>query len=76
MSEVVRLMRDFEQVDSSKLPDVYWLVAHAIEQTLIDSGAVAGVDYGYLDLLRLAQPHVLAECEKGGVDIETWCLKK
>ena len=50
--------------DNSNLSDVYGMFAAVIEQSLIDSGAEAEKDYTYLDLYRLAQPHVLEEAQK------------
>ena len=50
--------------DNSNLSDVYGLFAAVIEQSLIDAGAEAEKDYTYLDLYRLAQPHVLDEAQK------------
>jgi transcriptional regulator with XRE-family HTH domain len=59
-----RLIRPDLLLDNTALGDVYVLVAGVIERSLLDSGAEAGVDYGYVDLFKLAQAHVLDEAKK------------
>lgn len=41
------------------LADEFLALAHNIEQALLKSGAVPGVDYTRLDLFQLAQPFAL-----------------
>jgi hypothetical protein len=60
-----RLVDTRLEVDAGALSDAYVLYAQQVEQALIDMGAESGADYGYLDLIRLAQGHVLAEVNAG-----------
>jgi hypothetical protein len=60
-----RLVDTRLDVDAGALSDAYVLYAQQVEQALIDMGAESGADYGYLDLIRLAQGHVLAEVNAG-----------
>ena len=50
-------------LDNGNFSDAYRLFAAGIEQSLLESGALAGVDYRYLDLYQLATPHVLQESQ-------------
>jgi len=76
MSDKKRLIPEFEYFDAENLSDVYMLCARAIEQTFLDADAVPGVDYSYMDLMNLAQPHVLNECANKAIDIKVWQVKK
>lgn len=76
MSDGNRLIPDFDHYDKDNLSDVYMLCAFAIEQTFVDVGAVPGKDYSYMDLMKLAQPHVLKECESRPLNIEALRVKK
>lgn len=53
------LIRGYETIDPNTLEDFYMAIAKSIELSLIQAGAVAGTDYTFLDLYKLAQPFVL-----------------
>jgi hypothetical protein len=59
------LLPFFDTVDLNTLQDFWWLVARAVEESLRESGAVAGEDYNVVDLYQLAQPFVLAKFNSG-----------
>ena len=58
-TQKIQLIRDFETVDQTAFEDFFMVIAKNIEDSLIQSGAVAGKDYSYIDLYNLAQPFVL-----------------
>lgn len=62
------LIKHYQTVDTSTLQDGWMEVAREIESSLMNSGAVPGKDYTYLDLYKLAQPIVLQQIEKGGIN--------
>jgi transcriptional regulator with XRE-family HTH domain len=64
-----RLIAPISTLDNGALADVYLLTAGCIEQSLIDAGAVAGEDYAFMDLYRLAQAHVLQENKKNSLEV-------
>ena len=53
------LIHRYDESDSCMLSDYWGLIAANIEDALLESGAVPGVDYSRLDLFKLAQPFVL-----------------
>ena len=55
----LKLIRDISAVDQTAFEDFFMVIAKNIEDSLIQSGAVAGKDYSYIDLYNLAQPFVL-----------------
>jgi hypothetical protein len=55
----------FETIDANTVQDFWWLAARAVEESLRQSGAVAGDDYGYVDLYQLSQPLVAAKFAAG-----------
>jgi transcriptional regulator with XRE-family HTH domain len=59
------LLPFFETIDSNTVQDFWWLAARAVEESLRQSGAVAGEDYGYVDLYQLSQPLVAAKFAAG-----------
>jgi transcriptional regulator with XRE-family HTH domain len=59
------LMPFFETIDANTVQDFWWLAARAVEESLRQSGAVAGDDYGYVDLYQLSQPLVAAKFAAG-----------
>lgn len=63
------LINELEHVDTTKLADNWMEVARVIEQSMIQSGAVPGVDYTYLDLYKLAQPLVVEQVKDGIVSL-------
>lgn len=66
------LLPFFETVDTSTLQDFWWLAARCAEESLQQSGAVAGVDYGLVDLYQLAQPLVSAKFADGGLVLQAF----
>lgn len=54
---------------SDVLSDYWLLLAYHLEQSMIQGGAVAGQDYGYLDLWKLTQPLVQAQLSQLRLDI-------
>ena len=66
------LLPFFETVDTSTLQDFWWLAARCAEESLQQSGAVAGVDYGVVDLYQLAQPLVSAKFADGGLVLQAF----
>ncbi|MFC6806655.1 hypothetical protein ACFQE2_13405 [Methylophaga thalassica] len=61
------LIKQYETVDTKTLQDGWMETAREIESSLINSGAVPGKDYSYLDLYKLAQPIVLKLIENGDI---------
>jgi|APLak6261663543_1056040.scaffolds.fasta_scaffold02020_7 hypothetical protein len=59
-----RLIERKQYLDNETVQDVYLIFASVIEQSLVDAGAEAGKDYTYMDLYKLAQPHVIEESKK------------
>jgi transcriptional regulator with XRE-family HTH domain len=59
------LLPFFETIDANTVQDFWWLAARAVEESLRQSGAVAGDDYGYVDLYQLSQPLVAAKFAAG-----------
>ena len=59
------LMPFFETIDANTVQDFWWLAARAVEESLRQSGAVAGDDYGYVDLYQLSKPLVAAKFAAG-----------
>lgn len=57
-------------LDNTDFGDVYLLFAGAIERALRDAGSIPERDYTVLDLFTLAQPHVLAECQKTEIKVK------
>lgn len=62
------LIKQYQTVDTSTLQDGWMEVAREIEASLMNSGAVPGKDYTYLDLYKLAQPIVLKQIENGDIN--------
>lgn len=60
----MKLINDFELTDPNTLEDLLLIFAKNIENSLIQAGAVAGQDYNFLDLYKLAQPFVLEKFKK------------
>ena len=65
-----RLIESKEFVDNENLADVYYIFAYTIEQALLEAGAEPNHDYSYLDLFKLAQPHVLDEHQKNTLKVQ------
>ncbi len=63
------LIKEYEVIDGQHLSDHWMEVARLIEQSLIQSGAIANKDYTFLDLYKLAQPIVLENLKKGDVSL-------
>jgi len=63
------LIPDFEHTDTRVFQDQYLVIAQMIEQSMIESGAIPGVDYSRLDLFKLAQPFVLEQVKKGDLNV-------
>lgn len=55
-----RLIMASLDYESELLADVWLVLAAQLEQSMLDGGAVAGVDYGFKDLWQLTQPLVVA----------------
>ena len=55
-----RLIMASLDYESEVLADVWLVLAAQLEQSMLDGGAVAGVDYGFKDLWQLTQPLVVA----------------
>lgn len=66
------LLPFFETVDTSTLQDFWWLAARCAEESLQQSGAVPGVDYGVVDLYQLAQPLVSAKFADGSLVLQAF----
>lgn len=66
------LLPFFETVDTNTLQDFWWLAARCAEESLQQSGAVPGVDYGVVDLYQLAQPLVSAKFADGGLVLQAF----
>lgn len=66
------LLPFYDTVDMRTLQDFWWLAARCAEESLRQSGAVAGVDYGVLDLYQLAQPLVAAKFAEGGLILQAY----
>lgn len=62
------LIKQYQTVDTSTLQDGWMEVAREIEASLMNSGAVPGKDYTYLDLYKLSQPIVLKQIENGDIN--------
>ena len=58
------LIKSFDSMASKHLSDEFLAIAHNIESALIETGAVPGKDYSYLDLFKLTQPFVLKLFDK------------
>jgi hypothetical protein len=63
-----KLIPMMDTMVSGKLGDEFLAIAHTIETSLMDSGAVPGQDYNILDLYKLAQPFVLDSYKKDELD--------
>ena len=64
-----KLIPIMDEMDSGHLGDEFMAVAHTIETSLMDSGAVPGQDYTILDLYTLAQPFVLDKFKSEELEI-------
>lgn len=62
------LIKEYATVDTRTLQDGWMEIAREIEASLMNSGAVPGKDYAYLDLYKLAQPIVLQQIENGDIN--------
>lgn len=58
-------------VDQSHMGDILYAVAKTIEESLISSGAIPGIDYKILDVFQMAQPFVLSRFSEQGLDFNT-----
>jgi len=54
MSSNKRLIRDYEDFDNNDLGDRLRLISKNIEDSLVNTGAIPGKDYTYMDLYRMA----------------------
>ncbi len=64
------LIPKFEHVDTKNSQDVFIIAAAAIEQSMMQCGAVPGEDYTVLDLFKLAQPFALESFKQSGHDLK------
>lgn len=63
------LIPDFEHTDIRTVKDCLWLSARAIEQSMIECGAVPGQDYSIGDLYKMAIPFAAIRFEKADAEL-------
>jgi hypothetical protein len=69
-SHTAPLLPFLDTVDPNSLQDCFYITAASIEQSLMQCGAIPGVDYTRLDLYKLAQPFVLQKFKDDRIAIE------
>ena len=68
-----RLFKRFETMAAGSIADEIYAIAENIESNLLYTGAKPGIDYTYLDLIKLSQPFILEKWKKGHGKLEFIC---